>query len=274
MSHGKHRKQTPTTRRNLVISISVATAGIPALVAGTAGVASAAPVAEVASVTPRTVPQTEATPRADVIVRAGDTLSGIARDRGFTLDELKPLNPGIIAGDRPDDYSLIFAGGHVHLPADDGTVVEPPAPPVDETPPPVVEEPPPVADPGDPVIPPDCPGQTESGYSARGVHEWRPLVEQAMGLVGGNVNANHNVDAVLSLMLSESSGDPNANNGWDSNAAMGDPSRGLMQTIGSTFNAYHVDGTSDNIFDPLANISASLNYINDVYGGVIPNSPY
>jgi SLT domain-containing protein len=43
-----------------------------------------------------------------------------------------------------------------------------------------------------------------------------------------------------------------------------------MQTIGATFNAYHLAGTSTNIYDPLANICAALNYINHVYGGVVP----
>jgi soluble lytic murein transglycosylase-like protein len=145
---------------------------------------------------------------------------------------------------------------------------EPTTPSEPSTPPPPV-----TSDPFTPVIAPDCPG-TASGYCAHPPSFWAPLIEQAIGLVGGNVNANHNVSAVESLMLSESSGDPNAINNYDSNAQNGDPSRGLMQTIGATFNAYHVSGTSTNIYDPLANIAAALAYINDVYGGVIPNSPY
>ena len=52
----------------------------------------------------------------------------------------------------------------------------------------------------------------------------------------------------------------------NSNAAAGDPSRGLLQTIGSTFDAYHVAGTSTNIYDPLANIAAAINYARHVYG--------
>jgi SLT domain-containing protein len=39
-----------------------------------------------------------------------------------------------------------------------------------------------------------------------------------------------------------------------------------MQTIGSTFAAYHVAGTSYNIYDPLANVAAALNYARTVYG--------
>lgn len=124
-----------------------------------------------------------------------------------------------------------------------------------------------------PAIAPDCPG-TASGYCTHDPSFWAPLIEQAMTLVGGNVAANHDVAGVERLMSAESSGNPNAINNYDSNAQNGDPSRGLMQTIGATFNAYHVAGTSTNIYDPLANIAAALAYINDQYGGSIPNSPY
>ena len=47
---------------------------------------------------------------------------------------------------------------------------------------------------------------------------------------------------------------------------MGDPSRGLLQTIMATFLAYHWPGTSGNIYDPLANIAAAINYARHVYG--------
>lgn len=66
----------------------------------------------------------------------------------------------------------------------------------------------------------------------------------------------------------ESGDNPNAINLTDSNAAAGDPSRGLMQTIMSTFLAYHEPGTSMNIFDPVANIAAAINYIKARYGTV------
>lgn len=66
----------------------------------------------------------------------------------------------------------------------------------------------------------------------------------------------------------ESGDNPNAINNWDSNAKAGDPSRGLMQTIMSTFLAYHQAGTSSNIYDPVANIAAGINYIKSRYGSV------
>jgi SLT domain-containing protein len=66
----------------------------------------------------------------------------------------------------------------------------------------------------------------------------------------------------------ESSDSPTAVNNWDSNAAAGNNSRGLMQLIPGTFAQYHVPGTSMNIFDPVANIAASIGYIRARYGTV------
>lgn len=69
-------------------------------------------------------------------------------------------------------------------------------------------------------------------------------------------------------IIRESSGNPNAINLWDINAQNGIPSKGLLQTIDPTFNAYHVSGTSWNIYDPVANIAAACNYAWHVYGGM------
>ncbi|MEU5347521.1 LysM peptidoglycan-binding domain-containing protein, partial [Streptomyces sp. NPDC020766] len=51
-------------------------------------------------------------------------------------------------------------------------------------------------------------------------------------------------DGIYRNVMRESSGNPQAMNNWDSNAAAGTPSKGLLQTIDPTFNAYHVAGTS------------------------------
>ncbi|PAZ17566.1 peptidoglycan-binding protein [Streptomyces sp. SA15] len=69
-------------------------------------------------------------------------------------------------------------------------------------------------------------------------------------------------------ILRESSGNPMAINNWDSNAAKGTPSKGLLQTIDPTFNAYHVAGTSFDPYDPVANIVAACNYAADRYGSI------
>ncbi|WOX08682.1 transglycosylase SLT domain-containing protein [Streptomyces sp. N50] len=69
-------------------------------------------------------------------------------------------------------------------------------------------------------------------------------------------------------IMRESSGNPSAINGWDVNAVNGTPSIGLLQVIQPTFNAYHVSGTSTNIYDPVANITAAANYAADRYGSI------
>ncbi|MFD4879451.1 transglycosylase SLT domain-containing protein [Streptomyces sp. NPDC058420] len=97
-------------------------------------------------------------------------------------------------------------------------------------------------------------------------------------------NLNGWIDQALSIMkqkgipgsynglykniMRESSGNPSAINGWDVNAVNGTPSIGLLQVIQPTFNAYHVSGTSTNIYDPVANITAAANYAADRYGSI------
>ncbi|MFB7216166.1 transglycosylase SLT domain-containing protein [Streptomyces sp. NPDC056255] len=75
-------------------------------------------------------------------------------------------------------------------------------------------------------------------------------------------------DGLHRNIMRESTGNPNAVNGWDINAQNGTPSCGLLQVIRPTFNAYHVPGTSWNIYDPVANITAAANYAADKYGSM------
>ncbi|MEU6366006.1 transglycosylase SLT domain-containing protein [Streptomyces sp. NPDC046931] len=69
-------------------------------------------------------------------------------------------------------------------------------------------------------------------------------------------------------IMRESSGNPMAINNWDINAQNGIPSKGLLQVIQPTFNTYHVEGTSWNIYDPVANITAACNYAAHRYGSM------
>lgn len=69
-------------------------------------------------------------------------------------------------------------------------------------------------------------------------------------------------------IMRESGGNPKAINLSDSNAAKGTPSKGLLQVIDPTFNAYHVDGTPFDIWDPVANITAACNYAAHRYGSM------
>ncbi|MEU3295314.1 transglycosylase SLT domain-containing protein [Streptomyces longwoodensis] len=75
-------------------------------------------------------------------------------------------------------------------------------------------------------------------------------------------------DGIYRNVMRESSGNPNAINLWDSNAVAGTPSKGLLQVIDPTFAAYHVDGTSWDPYDPVANITAACNYAADRYGSI------
>ncbi|MBF6175662.1 transglycosylase SLT domain-containing protein [Nocardia blacklockiae] len=73
--------------------------------------------------------------------------------------------------------------------------------------------------------------------------------------------------AIAAIIQHESSGNPHAINLWDSNAAAGHPSKGIMQTIDSTFNAYALPGHRD-IWNPVDNIIAGVRYAIDRYGSV------
>ncbi|MEU1377447.1 transglycosylase SLT domain-containing protein [Streptomyces triculaminicus] len=75
-------------------------------------------------------------------------------------------------------------------------------------------------------------------------------------------------DGIKRNIMRESTGNPQAINDWDVNAVNGVPSKGLLQIIDPTFKAYHVEGTSWNIYDPVANITASCNYAADKYGSM------
>ncbi len=98
-----------------------------------------------------------------------------------------------------------------------------------------------------------------------GVKRWSKVVLQALKMVGQPASL---LPVVLRRMNQESGGNPRAINNWDINAKNGDPSRGLMQTIGSTFNAYAGKLRSRGIYDPLANIYASMRYALDRYGSL------
>ncbi|MEU4684459.1 transglycosylase SLT domain-containing protein [Streptomyces xinghaiensis] len=69
-------------------------------------------------------------------------------------------------------------------------------------------------------------------------------------------------------IMRESSGNPQAINTWDINAKNGIPSKGLLQVIQPTFDAYHVEGTANDLYDPVANIVAACNYAADRYGSM------
>jgi SLT domain-containing protein len=106
-------------------------------------------------------------------------------------------------------------------------------------------------------------GQSIQGHPSGTFEQWVAAAEAAAGVSGAAWTNGINLIAMY-----ESGYNPNAINLTDSNAAAGDPSRGLMQMIMTTFDAYHVAGTSDNIYNPIANIAAAIRYIEARYGGI------
>lgn len=103
------------------------------------------------------------------------------------------------------------------------------------------------------------------GAVGGGVEQWRGTVLRVLKELHQPASW---ADTVLRRMNQESGGNPNAINNWDSNAAAGIPSQGLMQTIPPTFAAYAGPYASRGITDPLANIYAGCNYAINRYGSL------
>jgi hypothetical protein len=80
------------------------------------------------------------------------------------------------------------------------------------------------------------------------------------------------VNTIYGRVMQESGGDPRAVNNWDVNAQRGDPSRGILQTIGATFRAYMVPGHG-NIWNPVHNIAAAVRYMLSRYGRLVGRGP-
>lgn len=103
--------------------------------------------------------------------------------------------------------------------------------------------------------------EKQNGAGAEG---WRSAVKKALRKNGLPTSAAY-VNAWIRQIATESGGNEHAINGWDSNAAAGHPSKGLLQTIDSTFNAYAFPG-HHNIWKGYDNILAAINYAKNRYG--------
>src|SRR6266498_2076800 len=77
-----------------------------------------------------------------------------------------------------------------------------------------------------------------------------------------------NLKALYGRAMQESTGNPHAINLWDINAQQGHPSKGLLQTIDSTFNAYKMAGHGD-IWNPVDNAIAAIRYMFARYGHIV-----
>lgn len=180
------------------------------------------------------------------VVRAGDTMSAIAAAHNMSLTALEAANPQVT---NPD---LIHPGETLNVagPASTGS--------------------------GSQLPPPSPEGAisisavTYGMFTGSGdVAAWVTQACEIMHVPSANWVAGY-----LTLCRRESSGWPNAINTTDLNArgpiqSDGHPlhcSRGVAQCIPDTFAGNHVAGTSADIYDPVANIAASMRYVMRRYG--------
>lgn len=109
-------------------------------------------------------------------------------------------------------------------------------------------------------------GGPPAGPVPGNVQDW---IKQAMEILRANgiTVSEADVPKIWAIIQHESGGNPHAINNWDSNAAKGTPSKGLMQCIDPTFNSYKLPGHSD-IWNPVDNICAGVNYAISRYGSL------
>ncbi|MFC7380826.1 transglycosylase SLT domain-containing protein [Sphaerisporangium rhizosphaerae] len=98
------------------------------------------------------------------------------------------------------------------------------------------------------------------------VAEWIQQAIEILRAAGYPVDKMNPSD-IWMIIQHESGGNPNAINNWDSNAAAGTPSKGLMQTIDPTFDRWSLPGHRD-IYNPVDNIIAGVRYAIERYGSV------
>lgn len=101
------------------------------------------------------------------------------------------------------------------------------------------------------------------------------IATKALQAISAPLATKANVQALVGRMMQESGGNPRAINNWDSNAKAGHPSKGLLQTIDSTFSHYALPGHTD-IWNPYDNTLAAVRYMLDRYGRIVgpSNSGY
>ncbi|NGO15515.1 LysM peptidoglycan-binding domain-containing protein [Streptomyces sp. HC44] len=257
-ARGKHRrpKARPVTRGIVAAGTGGAALALP--IVGATGAHAAQPTqstqaAQVAQAAPTAVPQVELV---TYKVVSGDTLSKIARKHSVSggWKDLYKANRAVVG----DDPSLIHPGLTLTVGTKNAQTSANNLKTDTVASEPVKSEAP---------APTPAPAQTYTND----LDGW---IKQALDIMAQN-GIPGSYDGIYRNIMRESAGNPQAINNWDSNAAAGTPSKGLLQTIDPTFNAYHVPGTATDPFDPVANIAAACNYAADRYGSIDNvNGPY
>jgi LysM repeat protein len=175
------------------------------------------------------------------IIQSGDTMTAIAAAHNLSLAALEAANPQVT------NPNSISAGEVLNIPG--GAI------------------PIPTVDPSGAI---SISGVTYRRYNGDGeVGSWAAQACEIMSVPSANWVRGYEV-----LCARESSGNANAINAYDSNAhgaiqSDGYPlncSRGVAQCIPGTFASNHIPGTSADIYDPVANIAASMRYVMNRYG--------
>lgn len=184
-------------------------------------------------------------------VKSGDNLSMIARQHGVSLGDLLKSNPQFQKN--PD---LIHPGEQVNLPGKSDSFQGPGGGRKG------------MSGPGGDSFQPGTTGAAApTGPAPKGqVGDWINQAVEILKAHGVPADKMNPAD-IATIIKHESGGNPNAQNNWDSNAAKGTPSIGLMQTIGPTFDAHKLPGHG-NIRDPIDNIIAGVRYAISRYGSV------
>ncbi|WP_328953680.1 LysM peptidoglycan-binding domain-containing protein [Kitasatospora purpeofusca] len=252
-----------------------AKAATPAEPTATPGPAESTP----AEPAPTPAPEQPADVQQLYTVVPGDNLWNIAGAHRVTLESLIAANPDTAAN--PD---LIFPGQRLVIPdatATDATATAAPAPapapcPVAPPAPALVESSQPSVEPSAPaedvVAPveeaPAAPQPTTAEPADPGTSYSNDLpgwIEQARDILRANGDLVPSAAAIEHRAMVESSGNPLAENHWDSNEQAYGGTYGLLQTIRPTFDAYSLPGHRD-ILNPVDSIIAGVRYANAIYG--------
>ncbi|AWZ09388.1 MULTISPECIES: LysM peptidoglycan-binding domain-containing protein [unclassified Streptomyces] len=238
---GKHRRPKQhhaLTRKLALAGTGSAALALPLISATTAGAAEAkAPaVVKAAPAAEKAAPAAAKAAPLTYSVVSGDTLSKIAAEHsvGGGWQKLYEANRNIVGA----DPAVIRPGLKLNL-----TAAAPAA--------------------AKPAAAKTTAAKATTGY-ANNLDGWIRESLDVMaqhGIPGSYAGIHRNI-------MRESSGNPMAINNWDINAQNGIPSKGLLQVIDPTFRAYHVPGTSQDSYDPVANITAACNYAAARYGTI------
>lgn len=95
--------------------------------------------------------------------------------------------------------------------------------------------------------------------------DWTPAINHAAQLMGVTLDQN-SLNTILRRIQQESGGSETVQNNWDSNAAAGTPSIGLLQYIQPTFNYWAVQGHTNirSGFDQLLAMFNDSNWLRDI----------